>query len=130
MTAARAAAHSIHLSSRRAARDFPAMPFEFLKSDSAALLKQPGLCTAVRCGKATLHGTRSTLKRQDAATLTGAMYHYDFSILIPAGELESLASVPEPLRDSLTVDGAPHLILASERDIAGNMRFHLGAQYG
>lgn len=106
------------------------MAFEFLAKDAAALLLQDGLMTTAVWNNMTLKGVRSTLKRQDAATLSGSMYHYDFSLLVPSTELKGIALPPEPLRDSLIIDGVTHLILAIDKDIANNYRFHLGAQYG
>lgn len=106
------------------------MAFEFLAKDAAAILLQDGLMTTAIWDNTPLKGVRSTLKRQDAATLSGSMYHYDFSFLVPASELKSALVKPEPLRDSLIIDGVTHLILAIDKDIANNYRFHLGAQYG
>lgn len=106
------------------------MPFDFLAKDAAELLLQDGLCITATWDKNQITGVRSTLKRQDAATLSGSMYHYDFSLLVPASELAAFPLPPEPLRDSFTIDGTAHLILAVDKDVAGNCRFHLGAQYG
>ena len=106
------------------------MAFKFLKRDADALLKQVGLCMEATWQGQKLTGVRSMLKRQDAATLAGAMYHYDFSFLVAASELSPFRRMPEPLKDSLIINGTPHIILSLDEDIAGNIRYHLGAQYG
>ena len=102
--------------------------FSFLKRHADALLMQTGLCTRATWNGAVLTGTRSTLKRQDAATLAGETVKYDFSLLCPASQFR--AAKPEPLRDTVDIDGVRHLVLAVDTDVAGNLRLHLGSQYG
>ena len=104
------------------------MNFDFLKSHADALLMQRGLCTRAVWNGRTVTGTRSVMKRQDAATLAGEAAKYDFSLLCPASQFPG--AKPEPLRDWLEIDGVRHLALAVETDVAGNLRIHLGSQYG
>ena len=107
---------------------FAPMNFEFLKSHAEALLMQPGLCTRATWNGRTVTGTRSVMKRQDAATLAGETMKYDFSLLCPASQFPGAR--PDPLRDHLEIDGFKFLVLAVESDVAGNVRLHLGSQYG
>ncbi len=102
--------------------------FSFLKRNADRLLRQTGLCTTALWNGAPLVGTRSMMKRQDAATLAGDAVKYDFSLLCPASEFT--AGKPEPLRDIVEIDGVKHLVLAVDADVAGNLRLHLGSQYG
>ena len=104
------------------------MPFDFLQSHADFLLKQVGLCTTAVWNSHSVTGTRSVMKRQDAATLAGEAMKYDFSLLCPASQFPG--AKPEPLRDHLEIDGVKHLVLAVETDVAGNLRIHLGSQYG
>lgn len=91
---------------------------------------QPGLCTRATWNGRTVTGTRSVMKRQDAATLSGDLAKYDFSLLVPASEIDRLGGVPAPLKDTIELDGTRHLVLSVEKDVAGNVRLHLGSQYG
>ena len=104
------------------------MNFDFLKTHADFLLRQTGLCTRAVWNSREITGTRSVLKRQDAATLAGDTQQYAFSLLCPASQFPS--AKPEPLRDLLEIDGVKHLVLAVETDVAGNLRIHLGSQYG
>lgn len=106
------------------------MPFDFLHKDAARLLTLPGLAVCASWGDETLTGVRSTMKRQDAATLNGDLVKYDFSLMVPASEVQRVGACPVPLRDLLVVDGVSHLVLAVDIDVAGNRRIHLGSQYG
>lgn len=90
---------------------------------------QKGLCSNVSWGGKTLRGTRTTLKRRDAATLEGDGVSYAFSILVPASQWKTVTVKPKPLRDRIGVDGTTYLILAVEEDIAHNLRIHLGGEY-
>lgn len=109
---------------------FAPMNFDFLKRDAAALLVQPGLASQAKWGDRAFMGTRSVLKRQDAATLSGDLAKYDFSLLVPASEIDRLGGIPAPLKDTIELDGTRHLVLSVEKDVAGNVRLHLGSQYG
>lgn len=75
-------------------------------------------------------GVRSVLKRQDAATLSGMDAGYDFTVLISRDEARKWGTQPESLRERLVIDGKPYLLLAVETDVAGNLRLHLGGEYG
>lgn len=90
---------------------------------------QKGLCSNVSWGGKTLRGTRTTLKRRDAATLEGDGITYAFSVLVPASQWQTVPSKPQPLKDRLAVDGSSYLVLAVEEDIAHNLRIHLGGEY-
>lgn len=105
------------------------MPFEWLRDRADILLMQRGLCSIVLWSGKSLRGTRTTLKRRDAATLEGAGVSYAFSILVPASQWSAVVSKPRPLKDRLAVDGETFLVLAVEEDIAHNLRIHLGGQY-
>lgn len=104
------------------------MPFDFLQRHADALLMQSGLSTSAIWNNQIVIGTRSVMKRQDAATLAGDTMKYDFSLLCPASQFPSAR--PEPLRDQLEIDGTKHLVLAVAVDVAGNLLLHLGSQYG
>lgn len=90
---------------------------------------QDGLCSIFVWRGTALKGTRSTLKRQDAATLAGMDVGYAFTILIPASEWSKTSTRPRPLKDRVQVDGVTYLVLAIEEDVAHNTRIHLGAEY-
>ena len=105
------------------------MAFEWLKDRAEILLMQDGLCSNFVWHSTTLRGTRSVLKRQDAATLSGMDVGYSFTILIPSTEWLKVATKPRPLKDRVQVDGNTYLVLALEEDVAHNIRVHLGAEY-
>lgn len=104
--------------------------FDFLRSRAERILTQPGLASNVLWQGVALHGTRTVLRRQDAATLAAATASYTFSVLLPRSELGRVQTLPAPLRDRVTVDGTRYLVLATERDVADNLRIHLGEEYG
>ena len=106
------------------------MPFDFVAKHAQRLLTLPGLSSSASWGERTITGTRSVLKRSDAATLSGDQVHYDFSFLVPASEIRRLGACPAPFRDALTLDGETHLVIAVESDVFGNRRLHLGSRYG
>ena len=103
--------------------------FDFLRTRAATLLTQRGLASTVAWAGASLSGTRTVLRRQDAATLAAQTASYTVSVLIPRSELGKVASLPRPLRDRVTMDGTRYLVLACERDVADNLRIHLGEEY-
>lgn len=105
------------------------MAFEWLRNRADTLLMQPGLCSNVAWAGKTIKGTRTVLKRRDAATLEGTGVSYAFSVLVPASQWQSVPTKPQPLKDRLAVDGASYLVLAVEEDIAHNLRIHLGGEY-
>lgn len=90
---------------------------------------QSGLCSVIMWQNRALKGTRTTLKRRDAATLEGMGISYAFSVLIPASQWRSVTTKPKPLKDRLAVDGTTYLVLAIEEDIAHNLRIHLGGEF-
>lgn len=105
------------------------MAFEWLADRANKILMQNGLCSNFAFQNAVLQGTRSVLKRQDAATLSGLDVGYSFTILIPRSEWLKVSSRPKPLKDRVQVDGGTYLVLAVEEDVAHNLRIHLGAEY-
>lgn len=107
----------------------PATKFDFLRRRAERLLTQRGLASTVLWQNASLSGTRTVLRRQDAATLAATSASYTLSVLIPLSELGKVSSLPRPLRDRVTVDGTRYLVLATERDVADNLRIHLGEEY-
>lgn len=109
--------------------DQTATRFAFLRDRATRILAQKGLCSTVVWQGVSLKGTRTTLRRSDAATLAATTASYTFSVLIPASELGRVASLPRPLRDRVAVDGTTYLVLATERDVADNLRIHLGDEY-
>lgn len=110
--------------------DTTATKFDFLRRRAERLLTQRGLASTVLWQGAALMGTRTVLRRQDAATLAAQTASYTVSVLIPRSELGQVNSLPRPLRDRVTMDGTRYLVLACERDVADNLRLHLGEEYG
>jgi len=98
-----------------------------IRADSSRVILDSGFAVQASIGGVAVFGVRSVLKRQDAATLSGDIHHYIFSLLVPAS---ALAAAPHPLKDSAVIGGVSYLILAVEQDVAGNWRIHLGGQYG
>lgn len=105
------------------------MAFEWLKKRAETLLTQDGLCSFLVWQNTTLKGTRTTLKLQDSATLSGMDAVYAFSVLVPYSETLKVNSMPSPRRDRVSVDGKTYLVLSVETDVAGNRRIHLGDEY-
>lgn len=103
--------------------------FQFLRSRATRILAQRGLASTMLWQGATLMGTRTVLRRQDAATLAATIASYTLSIMVPASEFGKVQSQPRPLKDRVTVDGTRYLVLAIERDVADNIRIHLGEEY-
>ena len=109
--------------------DQSATRFSFLRERAVRILAQRGLCSHVLWQGVTLLGTRTTRRRADAATLAATAASYTLSVMVPAAELGKVSTLPRPLRDRVTVDGTRYLVLATERDVADNLRIHLGEEY-
>lgn len=103
---------------------------EYIARRSRQLITKSPMALQVSFRGATARGVRSVLKRQDAATLSGMDAGYSFTVLLTVEECRKWTAAPSSLRDRVEIDGQSYLVLATEYDVAGNLRLHLGGEYG
>jgi hypothetical protein len=96
------------------------------QSAQALLANQTGLFLPFEWAGKTLHGCRSTMRREDINTDAGLAGVYAFSLLVPASEFAD-GKRPEPRTDKIKFDGREYRVLAVEEDaVAACVRIHLG----
>ncbi len=100
---------------------------DLIRNDSARAILADGFAVQASLGKTTFMGVKSMLKKADAATLAGDVERYKFSLLVPSS---ALAVPPQPLKDSVALEGKSYLVLSVDTDAVGNLRIHLGGRYG
>ena len=103
---------------------------EYIQKRAAEIVTRSPFALVVRFSGIDVKGVRTLLKMQDAATLSGMDAGYSFSVLLTAAEVRKWSPMPSPLRDRVAIDGKSYLVLAVETDTAGNIRLHLGGEYG
>lgn len=102
----------------------------YIAARAGKLITWSPFAITVRFSGVDVKGVRTLLKMQDAATLSGMDAGYSFSVLLAAAEARKWTPMPSPLRDRVAIDGKSYLLLAVETDTAGNIRLHLGGEYG
>lgn len=103
------------------------MNWDNIKQQAEKLITLGPVIEATWSGK-TIHGVRTSLKRQDVLSDAGLIDKYQFSLLCAASEFSSAR--PAPRQSKMVIAGTTHRVLAVEDDPAGaTVKIHLGGEY-